>query len=78
MREVLLAFYGELRSVHVAAALVSGLGFALRGAWMLALRPGRPKVLRALCFVLALACYAFIVSVARVRDPSGFLSLLAA
>ena len=140
MTEFLLSHYGELRFLHIAAALASGAGFALRGAWMLVdsprlgarwvrvvphvvdtlllasalalvfasgqspgalpwlnakivallayigcgmlcLRHGRRQAVRAVFFVLALGCYAFIVSVARARDPSGFfanLSLLAA
>lgn len=35
MTEFLLSHYGELRFLHIAAALASGAGFALRGAWML-------------------------------------------
>ena len=134
MTEFLLSHYGELRFLHIAAALASGAGFALRGAWMLvdsprlgarwvrvvphvvdtlllasalalvfasgqfpgalpwlnakvvallayigcglfALRRGR-KAVRVLCFVLALACYAYIVTTARTRDPQGLLALL--
>ena len=134
MTEFLLSHYGELRFLHIAAALASGAGFTLRGAWMLvdsprlgarwvrvvphvvdtlllvsalalvfasgqspgalpwlnakvvallayvgcglfALRRGR-KAVRVLCFVLALACYAYIVTTARTRDPQGLLALL--
>ena len=134
MTEFLLSHYGELRFLHIAAALASGAGFTLRGAWMLvdsprlgarwvrvvphvvdtlllvsalalvfasgqfpgalpwlnakvvallayvgcglfALRRGR-KAVRVLCFVLALACYAYIVTTARTRDPQGVLALL--
>ena len=135
MSEVLLAVYGELRWVHVSAVVLSGLGFALRGAWMLtdsprraarwvrvaphgvdtvlllsalglmsasaqypfvfdwltakvlallayigcgmvALREGRPKWLKGAFFLLALGCYAFIVSVALRRDPAGFFGVM--
>ena len=133
MTDFLLSHYGELRFLHIAAALASGAGFALRGAWMLvdsprlgarwvrivphadtlllasalalvfasgqspgalpwltakivallayigcglfALRRGR-KAVRVLCFVLALACYAYIVTTARTRDPQRLLALL--
>lgn len=134
MTEFLLSHYGELRFLHLAAALASGAGFALRGAWMLldsprldarwvrvvphaidtlllgsalalvfasgqhpgaltwlnakivalfayigcgmfALRRGR-KAGRVLFFVLALACYAYILTTARTRDPLGLLMLL--
>ena len=134
MTEFLLSHYGELRFLHIAAALASGAGFTLRGAWMLvdsprlgarwvrvvphvvdtlllvsalalvfasgqspgalpwlnakvvallayvgcglfALRRGH-KAVRVLCFVLALACYAYIVTTARTRDPQGVLALL--
>ena len=134
MTEFLLSHYGELRFLHIAAALASGAGFTLRGAWMLvdsprlgarwvrvvphvvdtlllvsalalvfasgqfpgalpwlnakvvallayvgcglfALRRGR-KAVRVLCFVLALACYAYIVTTARTRDPQRLLALL--
>ena len=135
MSEALLAVYGELRLVHLFAALISGAGFALRGVWMLidsprlaapwvrivphsvdtvlllsalglvfasgqypgalpwlnvkilillayigcgmlSLRPGRPKAVRLAFFVLALGCYAFILSVARTRDPLGLFGWL--
>ncbi len=67
MSEFLLSYYGELRLVHIAAALVSGAGFALRR--------GR-KSSRVFFFVLALACYAYILTTARTRDPHGLLTLL--
>ena len=132
--EFLLSYYGELRLVHITAALVSGAGFVLRGVWMLsdsprlsqrwvrrlphavdtllllsalalvfasgqypgdlpwlnakiaallayigcgmfALRRGR-KSDRVFFFVLALTCYAYILTTARTRDPHGLLTLL--
>lgn len=42
----------------------------------LALRPGRSRRARAIAFVLALAAFAYIVSVAIVRDPLGPFALL--
>ena len=45
------------------------------GCGLFALRRGR-KAVRVLCFVLALACYAYIVTTARTRDPQGVLALL--
>ena len=45
------------------------------GCGLFALRRGR-KAVRVLCFVLALACYAYIVTTARTRDPQGLLALL--
>jgi uncharacterized membrane protein SirB2 len=43
----------------------------------LALKPGRPKRLRLLCFLAALAVFGYIVSVARSHDPRGLFALLA-
>lgn len=42
----------------------------------LALRPGRPRRVRALCFVGALLTVLWIVSVALTRQPLGALALL--
>lgn len=44
----------------------------------LALKPGRPKPLRAACYLAALVVFAYIVSVARAHDPWGFLAPLVA
>lgn len=127
--------YLALKHVHVSCVALSGLGFALRGGWMLAdspllarrwvrvaphlidtlllgsaiamavisaqypfaqawltaklfglvayvlcgtmaLKRGRGKGQRAFFLVLALAIFAYIVSVALTRDPAGFFSLL--
>ena len=46
------------------------------GCGMFALRPGRAKGVRAVFFAVALACYAFILSVARTRDPLGLFGWL--
>jgi uncharacterized membrane protein SirB2 len=44
----------------------------------LALKPGRPRGLRAAAFFGALVVFLYIVSVARAHDPWGFLAVLAA
>lgn len=44
---------------------------------MIALKRGRTRAVRAAAFVMALTVFGYIVSVARTRDPLGFLSLLA-
>lgn len=44
---------------------------------MLALRPGRPRHVRALGFAAALATFALIVGIAIARDPLGWWRLLA-
>ena len=43
------------------------------GLGVLALRPGRPKAVRATAWVAALAVFGWIVSVALTKDPRGFL-----
>jgi uncharacterized membrane protein SirB2 len=43
---------------------------------MLALKPGRPRPQRAAAFVAALATFAYIVSVAISKDPSGYFGWL--
>jgi len=43
------------------------------GLGMLALKPGRPMVLRAAAWLAALAVFAYIVSVALTKHPAGFL-----
>jgi uncharacterized membrane protein SirB2 len=57
------------------AAKILGL-CAYIGFGMLALRRARTKAARAICFVLALAAAAYIVSVALTRDPAGWLGLM--
>lgn len=47
------------------------------GLGMVALRRGRSRAQRQVCFVLALLAFAYIVSVALSRSPAGFLSYLA-
>ena len=44
------------------------------GLGMLALKPGRPKRVRLAAFLLALATFLFLVSVARAHDPWGALA----
>ncbi len=45
------------------------------GLGVIALRPGRPKAVRACAWVAALATAAWIVSVAITKSPLGFFSL---
>ncbi len=125
--------YLAIKHLHVACVVLSGLGFLLRGLWMLldsrwllhrltrivphvvdtmllgsavalaawsgqyppvsawvsakivglllyivlgavALRRGRTRGRRAVAFVLACVCFAWIVSVALTRNPLGFLA----
>lgn len=125
--------YFLLKHLHVTCVVLSGLGFLLRGTWMLlgsplagsrgartiphvvdtlllgsalglawstgqypfvmpwltakvlgllayiacgsvALKRGRTKPVRASFFVLALLCFAYIVSVALSRNPAGFFA----
>jgi uncharacterized membrane protein SirB2 len=44
------------------------------GLGMVALKPGRPKRVRIAAFLLALATFLFLVSVARAHDPWGALA----
>lgn len=44
------------------------------GLGVVALRPGRPKRVRIAAFLLALATFLFLVSVARAHDPWGALA----
>jgi len=46
------------------------------GLGMVALKPGRPRALRATAWVAALATFGWIISVALTKNPLGFLSLL--
>lgn len=41
-----------------------------------ALRRGRTRAIRAVCYVAALAVFLFIVSIARLHDPRGLLLLV--
>ncbi len=125
--------YLALKHLHITCVVLSGLGFLLRGAWMLqdsprlqgrlprvaphvvdtlllssalalavlsgqypfvqgwlttkvlallayigcgsvALKRGRSKAVRGIFFVMALSCFAYIVSVALTRHPAGFFA----
>lgn len=44
---------------------------------LLALRPGRPLAVRVACWVAALLCFGWIVSVALTKNPLGALQMLA-
>ena len=125
--------YLALKHLHVTCVVLSGLGFMLRGYWMLvgsarlqrpwvrvlphgvdslllgsaltlavlsgqypfvqgwltakvlallayigcgsvALKRGRSKAVRGIFFVMALSCFAYIVSVALTRHPAGFFA----
>ena len=57
------------------AAKIGGL-LAYIGLGMLALKPGRPKRVRAGAWVAAVATFAWMLSVARLRDPAGFFARL--
>jgi len=56
-------------------AKVMGL-LAYIGLGMVALKPGRPRGVRLLAFVAALAAFAYIVSVALTKNPLGWLAAL--
>ncbi|MBP6110511.1 MAG: SirB2 family protein [Rhodocyclaceae bacterium] len=57
------------------AAKIAGL-FAYIGLGVLALRPGSSKPLRIVAWIMAMVCFLWIVSVARLRNPMGFLALM--
>lgn len=57
------------------AAKIAGL-LAYIGLGMVALKPGRPRALRAAAWVAALLCFAQIVAVALTKQASGLFSLL--
>jgi uncharacterized membrane protein SirB2 len=57
------------------AAKIAGL-LAYIGLGLVALKPGRPRALRAATWVAALLCFAQIVAVAITKQASGLLSLL--
>ena len=56
----------------ITAKVVALLAYIALGS--LALRPGRPKAVRAAALVAALATVGYIVSVALTRDPRGALA----
>lgn len=60
----------------VTAKVVGLLAYIVLGA--IALRRGRTRTLRAVAFVAALAVYGWIVSVALLKHPAGFLVYLGA
>ena len=133
----MMEFYPQIRAVHIAMVIASGLLFAIRGAgvlagmrwpmrlpvkllsytidttlltaalmlftmlpkamfgngWLatkivllvvyialgtMALKRARTRRMRAVFYVLALATFAFIVSIARAHHPLGFIYLLTA
>ncbi len=57
------------------AAKIAGL-FAYIGLGVIALRPGISKPLRIMAWIMAMVCFLWIVSVARLRNPMGFLALM--
>ena len=57
------------------AAKIAGL-LAYIGLGMIALRPGQPKLVRLLAWLAALSCFVWIVSVARLKNPWGFIALV--
>lgn len=57
------------------AAKIAGL-FVYIGLGMIALRPGNSKALRISAWILAMVCFVWIASVARLRNPLGFFGLL--
>ena len=44
------------------------------GCGSVALKRGRSKAVRGIFFVMALSCFAYIVSVALTRHPAGFFA----
>jgi uncharacterized membrane protein SirB2 len=56
------------------AAKIAGL-LAYIGLGMVALKPGRPRALRAAAWIAALLCFAQIVAVAITKQASGLFSL---
>jgi uncharacterized membrane protein SirB2 len=56
------------------AAKIAGL-LVYIGLGMVALRPARPRALRAAAWIGALACFAQIVATAITKDPLGLLAL---
>ena len=57
----------------LAAKIVGLLAYITLG--VIALRPRFPKSVRVAAWVAALICFAWIASVARLRNPAGFLLL---
>ncbi|HQW19697.1 MAG TPA: SirB2 family protein [Rhodocyclaceae bacterium] len=58
----------------VTAKIFGLIGYIILGS--LALKAGRSKRVRLICWVLALLVFAWIVSVALTHDPRGFLALV--
>lgn len=63
-------------SVPWLLAKIIGL-LAYIGLGMLALKPHRPKPVRAIAWIAALATFGYIVSVALTKSPAGFLGVVA-
>lgn len=57
----------------LAAKIAGLLAYICLG--IVALRPGRPKSMRLVAWLAALVCFAWIVSVARLKHPWGFIAL---
>jgi uncharacterized membrane protein SirB2 len=57
------------------AAKIAGL-LVYIGLGVIALRPGRPRPVRLAAWLAALICFAWIVSIARLKDPRGFIALI--
>lgn len=57
----------------VTAKVFGLIGYVILGS--LALKAGRSKRLRLICWLLALLVFAYIVSVALTHDPRGFLAM---
>lgn len=58
----------------VTAKVFGLIGYIILGS--LALKAGRSKRVRLICWVLALLVFAWIISVALTHDPRGFLALM--
>ena len=71
---VLAWMAGQYPFVHgwLTAKIVGLLAYI--GLGMLALKPGRPLALRGAAFVVALATFSWIVSVALSKNPLGWLA----
>ena len=71
----LAASSGQYPWTHAwLGAKIGGL-LAYIGFGVIALRPGRPKAVRFAAWMAALICFVWIVSVARLRNPWGFVAL---
>ena len=81
----LIDVYGPLRHLHLAAVGLSLLLFATRGAALLlayivlgsfALKRAPTRRARAACYLAALVCVGWLVSVALAHHPAGAWRLL--